>query len=312
VIPGEQRPAVTVSVVDHKSGPMIVDCLGSLFRSTSLPLEVFVVQNLPGDTVSLTATFPQVTTIRNSVPLGFSANHNQAIALGVAPYHLVLNDDTIIPEGVLDGLVAFADAHPRAGIIAPELVDLAGEVVPCERPARFPTLLSEVSRSIPPRWLPDGFRGYYPASVRSQPFQPDWVSGACLLLRRTALRDSGPLDAGYFLYYEEPDLCHRMRRAGWEVWYVPDVQVVHLSGQTVKRHMPREWNQTQFYFSRVRYFRQHHGLVTATLMRAGVLFVDAWRWMKWLVMWRFSRSDESYVRLRLATAALRRAIDMRT
>jgi GT2 family glycosyltransferase len=296
-----------VSVVDHRSA-LIRDCLRSLMRSRTPSLDVFVVENLPPEEPTrLEAEFPRITMIRNVTPLGFSANHNQAISRGSAAYHLVLNDDTIIPEGVVAGLVAFAEKHPRAGVISPRLVDRDGNER--ERPTRFPSIWTEVWRSLPWEWVPGALRGYYPAARHRQAFQPDRVTGACVLLRRAALRDVGPFDPAFFMYYEEPDLCRRMHAAGWEVWYVPDVQVTHVGAQTVDRHMTTEWSQTHYYASRLRYFRKHHGPAAAAAMRASVLVIDCLRWLKWFFVWRMSPSHQSFARVRLASAALRTYVD---
>src|SRR5438128_4598231 len=209
VSPSELRPDVTVSVVDHRS-TAIGECLRSLARSTSLRLEVYVIENLPAAGPPWSdADFARVTVLRNTVPAGFSENHNKAISLGSAAYHLVLNDDTIIPSGALDALVAFADAHPRAGVVSPRLVDAAGQER--EQPTRFPTIWTELWRSVPWAWVPGAFRGLYPLSRLGQSFQPDRVTGAFVLLRRAALERTGAFDPAFVMYYEEPDLCRRIR-----------------------------------------------------------------------------------------------------
>src|SRR5262249_6671991 len=96
----------------------------------------------------------------------------------------------------------------------------------------------------------------------------DWVSGAALIVRREVLERIGPMDDGYFLYFEEVDYCTRARRAGWEVWFVPQSRIVHLEGAStgihqVERRRPRYW-----FDSRRRYFVKHHGV-------AGLLAADA-------------------------------------
>jgi GT2 family glycosyltransferase len=105
--------------------------------------------------------------------------------------------------------------------------------------------------------------------IPETPCQVDWVSGACLLVRREVFEAVGLLDEGFFMYYEEVDLCRRARRAGWPCWYVPEAHVVHLVGQSsgigTRKRLPAYW-----FRSRRRYFLTHLGPI-------GTFFADlAW------------------------------------
>lgn len=98
----------------------------------------------------------------------------------------------------------------------------------------------------------------------------DWASGASLLCRRQVLETVGGFDEGFFLYFEEVDLCRRIGQAGWERWYVPASRVMHLQGASTQRRLPRHWFE-----SRSRYFSKHHGRLYARLADVAALLGNA-------------------------------------
>jgi N-acetylglucosaminyl-diphospho-decaprenol L-rhamnosyltransferase len=302
---GPSTPDVTVSIVDHKSGDLIFECLRSLFGSTSLALEVIVIQNVSGER-SRAAEFPEVELICNEQVQGFATNHNKAIERGRGRYHLVLNDDTIIQTHAIDRLVTFADAHSTAGAIGPRLIGPDGDEAP---PSRFPSAARELAHAVPLGVWPGSLRLSYGPEERRRAFQPDWISGACMLLRRRALERVGLFDTAFFMYYEDVDLCFRFRTSGWQIWYLPDAQVVHLVGRTTGRHTTRAWTQGQKYSSRLRYFGKHCGRAQTAALRAGMILLDALKCLKWHLLWRIDPSPERHARWQLARLALGAYLD---
>lgn len=141
---------------------------------------------------------------------------------------LLLNPDVICRAGLLDRLVAFLDANPQAAIAAPQLYNPDGTVQPNGR--RFPTpgVLALRALRVDVFWECARVRRYLMHGEDPESAEVDWVTGAALMARRTAIEDVGFLDENYFLYWEDLDWCFRMRRAGWSVHRVPRASAVHM------------------------------------------------------------------------------------
>jgi N-acetylglucosaminyl-diphospho-decaprenol L-rhamnosyltransferase len=167
--------------------------------------------------------------IENERTLGFGANINRGVAATTAPYVVASNPDIEVTEGAIAALTAFADAHPRAGIVAPQLRYPDGRWQPSRR--SFPTVGGTLVRRTPLRRVlhPEQTqrRHYLLDEQPTEPALSDWFLGAFLLLRREMLDELGGLDEGYRLYGDDIDLAYRARNAGWERWYVPGAVVVH-------------------------------------------------------------------------------------
>ena len=167
--------------------------------------------------------------IANKRTLGFGANINRGVAATTAPFVIASNPDIEATPGAVEALAAFAEAHPRCGIAAPELQYPDGRWQPSRR--TFPTIRGTLVRRTPLRRVlhpEQRQRQHYLLDERpEEPAPSDWFLGAFLLLRREMLEELGGLDAGYHLYGEDIDLAYRARKAGWERWYVPDAVVVH-------------------------------------------------------------------------------------
>jgi GT2 family glycosyltransferase len=167
--------------------------------------------------------------IANERTLGFGANINRGVAATTAPYVVASNPDIEVTPGAIAALAAFADEHPRAGIVAPQLRYPDGRWQPSRR--SFPTVGGTLVRRTPLRRVlhPERTqrRHYLLDEQPTEPAPSDWFLGAFLLLRREMLEGLGGLDEGYHLYGDDIDLAYRARKAGWERWYVPDAVVIH-------------------------------------------------------------------------------------
>ena len=214
-------------------------CLAALRAEGSGCLgEVFVVDNASSDGTAamVAAEFPEAHLVRNPENAGFARACNQAMRQATGAYICLLNPDAEVCPGALGGLVAFMDAHPRAGAAGPRLLNPDGSLQPNGGP--FPGLAATFLRatrvsSLRRRWFERRFLWGREGFEREA--RVDQVSGACLVLRRGALDAVGMLDEGYFLYYEEVDWLLRARRLGWETWYVPSACVIHRWGASTKQ-----------------------------------------------------------------------------
>lgn len=218
---------LSIVIVNWNTAGLTLDCLRSLHAArAAISFDVTVVDNGSSDdsVARIAAERPDVRLIRNAENRGFAAANNQGIAMTDGRYVLLLNSDTLASRAALEHLVAFLDAHPQAGACAPRLLQADGRV----QPFAFggdPTPLYLARRGLAKRFgraLHDWNTG------RTQ--EVDWVSGACLMVRRAAIEQAGPLDETMFMYFEDNDWCLRMRRRGWRIFYVPEVAITHLGG----------------------------------------------------------------------------------
>jgi N-acetylglucosaminyl-diphospho-decaprenol L-rhamnosyltransferase len=209
---------VAAVVVVHDPVPELARCLKALIPQVD---ELVMVENLGGTVAQ------GVRVIENERPLGYAANANRGIAETTAPYVVVCNPDTEAGPDAVAVLRSFAEFHPRAGILGPELRHPDGTLNPSRR--RFPTVSGTVVRRTPLRRVLGGTqRAHYGLDEQpEEPVQADWLLGGFLLLRREMLDELGGFDEGFRLYGEDIDLAYRAAKAGWERWYVPQAKVVH-------------------------------------------------------------------------------------
>lgn len=250
---------ISVSIVNTNSRDLLLACLDSLQKSvsTDIGVEVVVLDNASEDRSAdaVRERFPDVRLIAQNFRAGFAANHNAVIRATGGRYVYVLNEDTVSDDWGFARMVSEMDAHPRVAALGPQLVYPDGRHQ--ESAWRFPTPLVSVLG------LPTLGRLGIIQSRGERPRAVDWVMGAALLLRRQALEDVGLFDESFFIYFEEVDLCLRLRRAGWEVRYFPELTVVHhesqFSADVPERRINEMWR------GRHRYWRKHHSAAGARI-----------------------------------------------
>ncbi len=214
-------------VVTHGPDPELERCLEALRPQVD---ELVVVANPPAPDVGDTL-------IVNEKDAGFAANANAGISATTAPFVLVANPDTEPRADAVQRMKAFAEVHPRAGVIGPLMLFPDGRWQPSRR--SFPTVSGTIVRRTPLRAIlrPETRQvDHYLLEDRPlEPVQADWMLAAFLLLRREMLDELGGFDAGFRLYGEDIDLCYRAAKAGWERWYVPQAVVVHAHDAVTDR-----------------------------------------------------------------------------
>lgn len=292
---------VDVVVVSYNSRATLRGCVAPL---SALPwATVTVVDNASSDgSLDAIADLPAAL-IRAPRNGGFSYGCNLGAEAGVAPYVLLLNPDARIEPGDLAALVWTLESNPGLAVAAPRILEEDGRVAWSQR--RFPTLRSTFAQALflqrlfpRSRWSDQVIRD--PAAY-TQPAEPDWLSGACLLVRRRALRAIGGLDEEFFLYSEDTDLCRRLREAGWKARFEPSATARHVGGASAPRHRT-EWISAR---SRVRYARKHHGLVVAALEAVGVALRSLTHAAVWLHRPAVARGHIAAARAALAAVRAR-------
>jgi N-acetylglucosaminyl-diphospho-decaprenol L-rhamnosyltransferase len=236
---------VSVVLVTYESAEDLAACLATLPAAAGPhELEVVVVDNASRDGSAEIARRLGVKVLENPANLGLSRAIDLGAAATDAPWLLLVNPDTRLAPGALARLLATAAADPTIGCVGPHLRNSDGSEYPTGR--RFPSILvGALHAALGTVWPGNpATRHYHMADLdRSRPVQVEWVSGACMLLRREAYEAAGRFDAGYFMYFEEMDFCLRLARAGWRVVYDPGAEVTHiLGGSTRSAPYRKVWN----------------------------------------------------------------------
>jgi hypothetical protein len=219
---------VTVSIVSHGHGPLVLPLLADLSAKCPDGLRVLLTLNIPEslDVVAGRYPFP-VTVIRNPTPRGFGANHNAAFAQVRTAYFCVLNPDIRITRNPLPTLLAELK-RPGVGVVAPKIVDLAGRIEDSAR--RFPTAAFLIGKLL-------GLARTLDYEVADAPLSPDWVAGMFMIFRSEIFAEISGFDERFFLYYEDVDLCRRLRQRGYDVRLVPAAEAVHDARRESRRSL---------------------------------------------------------------------------
>jgi N-acetylglucosaminyl-diphospho-decaprenol L-rhamnosyltransferase len=234
-------------IVNWNTRDLLRRCLLSL-RETSRrlaeegrTLETIVVDNASADgsAAMVAAEFPEVRLIANAENRNYAAGSNQALEVAQGDFLLLLNPDTELPAGAARALLRFLEERPAAAAVAPALVHPDGRVQISVRgfpaPAALVGELTGLGRLFPrSRW--GSYRPAHPDE--GEPALVDQPMTSCLLLRRAALAAVGGFDEQFPLFFNDVDLCYRLRAAGWEIWYDPRVRVLHQGGASTRQVRP--------------------------------------------------------------------------
>jgi hypothetical protein len=243
--------------------PALHTCLASLFASKlDGPLEVWLVDNASTDGSQRRAVldWPAIHLLQNDSNLGFAPAVNQGLRQARHALGLLLNPDVALEPGTVQELVRFLGDHPEAAAVGPGLVDADGALQGSAR--REPTPLTGLfgRSALLTRLFPENpiTRRELPglALGNGAPLAVDWISGACLLARRTAWEAVGLMDERFFLFWEDADWCRRFRQAGWRVFYQPAARKAHQVGVSRAHRSVR--SAVDFHRSAYRYYRKHH------------------------------------------------------
>ena len=232
-------PAWAAVVVNYEAGPLLTECVRSVLADTSAgEVELVVVDNGSGDgsVDVLRGAVPGVHVITSPGNVGYARAANLGIAATRAPVVAVLNPDLTTEPGTAKAMLARFDEEPTLGACGPRIRNVDGSDYPSAR--RSPSVGLAVAHGLLGLWWPTNpFTARY-RELDADPSQPrsvDWVSGAAVWLRRSALDVVGGWDERYFMYMEDLDLCWRLRRAGFDVAYEPAGAVTHVQGASTSR-----------------------------------------------------------------------------
>lgn len=252
-------PTLTIVIVSYNARSDLERCLRGLTEHAAhTPHQIVVVDNASSDgtPTMVRSLFPGVAVIEHTENLGFAVATNHGIRSTSSDLVLLLNGDTVVPAGAIDHLVNVLRANPGVTIVGPRLVDQEG-VAELSTGAMIGPL-TELGQKIVGVLHRRGFppvRRYVERLSRLER-RPDWVSGACLMMRRAEAERAGLLDERYFLYNEDVDLCAAVRRAGGGVVFTPQVTVVHRRGRSAATAPSA--SAAAYRRSQIAFYRKHH------------------------------------------------------
>lgn len=232
---------LSIIIVSYNVRYFLEQCLHSVITAgKNLPMEVFVVDNasVDGSVKMVKEKFPTVHCIANADNVGFSKANNQAIRLATGEYILLLNPDTVIETDTFTRICGFMDAHPDAGGLGVKMVDGTGRFLP-ESKRGLPTpgvafaKIFGLSKLFPHSRT---FNRYHLGHLdKEKTHQVDVLSGAFMLVRKTALDKTGLLDEAFFMYGEDIDLSYRITQAGYKNYYFPETRIIHYKGESTRK-----------------------------------------------------------------------------
>ena len=282
---------LSIVVVNWNVCDLLRRCLSSLAESDrcQLAYEIIVVDcaSSDGSAEMVQREFPRVRLIASEENLGYARGNNRGMAEANGRYLFILNPDTEIVGDALATMVDYLDRHTGVGALGPGLRYPDGAFQPSRR--RFPTLATALCEStLLHQWFPNNraARRYYVSDRPHDVPQPvDWLVGAALMIRREAWQQVGPLDEGFFMYFEELDWCQRCQAVGWEIHYLPAAEIIHYEGKSSDQVVTAR--TIRFQRSKIRYFHKYHGAGWALGIRIFLLLTFAFQLgeesIKWLV-----------------------------
>jgi GT2 family glycosyltransferase len=278
---------VSIIIVNYNTRALVLKCLESIYRTTyQMDFEVIMVDNASADgsADAVRKKYPSVMVIAEEKNFGFARANNLAIRRCEGKYILLLNPDTEVRNSAVPSMARFLDGHPKAGAVGCRLYNSDGSLQVSS--FDFPTVpgvfatVFQLKKIIPTRWLREGpLRTWMGSRIRYfnqhiSPQRVDFVSGACMMVRKRMLDEVGLLDEGFFIYFEEIDWCFRMAEAGWTTYFLPSAEVVHHIGQSSRQISRRSF--LELHRSRLYYYRKHFSRQSTAVVKSIIFARLGW------------------------------------
>ena len=286
--PSTDTPAdLSIVLVCWNNSDYLEPCLTSLYGgSLKSCFDIVVVDNgsTDGSQEMLREKFPEVKIIQNDHNVGLSKASNQGIIATQGRYVLLLNNDTLVNTPSLDALVQFMNETTDAGAVGGVLLNPDGsfqsagiEFSSLHEEFLIATRLGMLLSPTYPSFPPDG-------KVKTV----GWLSSACLLLRREALKQVGLLDEDYFIYGDEADLQYRLHKKGWKVYFLPSATTVHFGGRSMDRWRRRK----MVYRGKMLFYKKNYGPWRSGILRAILFMISLAKMLVWGAAFGFPRWRE--------------------
>jgi len=253
---------VSIIIVNYKVADLVQRCISSVYEYTQdVSFEIYLIDNASGDDIvpRISTKFPKVNIIANNQNLGFATACNQGIQLSRGEFVLLLNPDTELKDDAISKIVEKMRIEPKVGIAGIHLVNPDGSDQ-SSGVRRFPKPLDQllIMLKIPHLFRPKSVANYLMSDFDYRDTTDvDQVMGAFFCIRRELINQIGPLDQGFFIWFEEVDFCRRTKNAGWRVRYYHDIEAIHHRGTSfgqVSTFRKQAWIRR----SLRRYMKKHH------------------------------------------------------
>jgi len=260
-------PRLAVVVVSFEARETLLAGLLALREQASFPLELVVVDNAStdGSADAVRARHPEAVVLANGDNVGFARACNQGWRATRAPHVLFLNPDAEVTPGALETLVGLLESRPAVGAAGPRTRGSDGTIQVSTGPDLTPPAEFRQRRLVLGVARREARALAEAEALHAREHEPAWVSGSCLVARRTALEAVGGFDERFFLYEEDADLCRRLREAGWHVVFTPAAEVKHHLGRSMSKAPARA--RLEYHRSHLLYYRKHNGPLSRAALR---------------------------------------------
>ncbi len=266
-----QSVYLSIIIVSYNTKEVTRNCLSSIYQNPpQQPFEIIVVDNnsLDGSQAVIERNFPEVILIKNSENAGFAKANNQGIRISSGNYVLLLNPDTLVLPEAIDRMLAFMDKHPKVGAVTPRIWLDEGKTL--QSHILHPFTMGQYIFGFTPlgKLFPHNgvFKKMWKKDIevwRSKyPLEVDCFAGACIMIRRKAIDNVGSLDENFFLFFEDTDLCLRMKKAGWRLFFLPVAEIVHFAHQSPSDRLSEIYRNSLVYYLKKHYHWLMPGFLT--------------------------------------------------
>jgi len=272
---------LTISIVNWNAGNYIIECLKSIIDTiNNVTYLIYVVDNNSTDNSveRIKKSFPHVNIIENTENIGYSRAHNQVISLAISKYILLINPDCVVTENAIEQMIGYMESHTNSGLTVCKVVSPDGndESVNVSSPGVYSEFKKEAMvcfypfNSIISKYILKSNNINY-----SIPKEIYFIRGPFLFIRMEMLKNIGLLEESYFLFYEELDLCIRIKKYGWNIDYIPGSIVYHALGKS-RDLAPKEFSEYHCYRSGLLFFRKMYGLKSAIMVSIIYVIFNLW------------------------------------
>lgn len=262
-----KEPDVSVIIVTYNSAQVIIACIDSIINnSQDVEVEILIIDNGSTDSTReiITHHYPNIILISGHGNPGFAAGNNIGLQAAQGRHFLILNPDTEVSSGALRTLTDYADLHPKAGMIAPNLVNPDGTLQ--HSTFRFPNLAQAFfgffEKLVP---IDSTLNGRYPPEAYEKERCVEHILGAAIFVQRVLWNQIGGMDENYQLYFEETDWCYRARKQEWNLHYLPSAKIMHRGAHSTISNPER--NSVLFAQSQSRFYRSNLGIFSYLMLK---------------------------------------------
>ncbi len=269
---------LSIIIVNYNVKEFLQNLLHSIEKaSLKISKEIIVIDNASddGSVELIREKFSSIKLIQNKINLGFGRANNQGLVIAQGKYILFINPDCIVSENTLDNMISFFEDHPECGLAGCKILNSDGSLqLACRRGFPGPwtsfTKVTGLSNLFPKSKIFARYNLTY--MDEDQTYEVDAVSGSFMIIRKEVYEKVGGFDEQFFMYGEDLDLCYRVQKAGYKVFYVHTTQVIHYKGESTKRS---NIDETKMFYNAMHVFVKKHlssFLVVKLILRTAIGF----------------------------------------